>query len=95
MDRQETLDAAARCVLGDRNNAHGAPEDNFRQTAAIWNVHLKGRGLLADDKELTPSDVAALMIGLKLARLVTSIDKADTWIDIAGYAACGAEVSTK
>ena len=93
MDRKETLDAAAKCVLSDRNTSYGSPEDNFRQTAAIWNVHLQGRGLLAEGKSLGPEDVAALMIGLKLARLVTSIDKADTWVDIAGYAACGAEVA--
>lgn len=93
MNRKETLDTAALCVLGDRTQAYGSPEDNFRTTATIWTAHLQGRGLLAEGKSLGPEDVAALMIGLKLARLVTSIDKADTWVDIAGYAACGAEVS--
>jgi hypothetical protein len=94
MNRQETLDAAGRCVLSDRNKAYGSPEDNFNQTAAIWTAHLKGRGLLAEGKALAAGDVAALMIGLKLARLVTSMDNADTWVDLAGYAACGAEVAT-
>jgi len=31
---------------------------------------------------------------LKLARIKTSPEHADHWIDIAGYAACGGEVAT-
>jgi hypothetical protein len=94
MNRQEALDAAGRCVLADRNQAYGDPESNFANTAAIWTVHLRGRGLLAEGKELEPFDVAALMIGLKLARLVTSPDKADTWVDIIGYGSCGIECAS-
>jgi hypothetical protein len=35
-------------------------------------------------------DVAALMIGLKLARIQAQ-PKRDNWLDICGYAACGWE----
>ena len=95
MNRKEALDEAARCVLSDRNKEYGNPEDNFKTTAQIWNAHLQGRGLLADGKSLEPLDVAALMVGLKLARLVTSPGKTDTWVDMIGYAACGVECATK
>jgi hypothetical protein len=94
MNRQEALDAGGQCVLSDRNKSYGNPEDNFKNTADIWNVHLRGRGLLAPGKELDTRDVAALMVGLKLARLVTSPEKLDTWIDIIGYGACGAECAS-
>lgn len=43
--------------------------------------------------QFTAPDVAGCMIALKLARLSTSTSKADTWIDIAGYAALGAEIA--
>ena len=40
----------------------------------------------------TASDVANMMILLKIARGANGKPKADTWIDIAGYAACGGEL---
>jgi hypothetical protein len=43
--------------------------------------------------ELTPADVAAMMILMKVSRITTSPGKEDNWVDIAGYAACGAEVT--
>lgn len=92
MNRKDSLDAAAGCVLVDRNKSYGDPEDNFRTTAQIMTAYLKGRGLLAGD--LAPHDVAALMISLKLARLCTSPDKEDTWVDLIGYGACGVECAT-
>lgn len=94
MDRREALDAAAACVLSDRNKDYGSPERNFETTAAMMDAYLRGRGLLPASVRLESHDVAALMICLKLARLVTSPGKADTWVDIIGYASCGAEVAT-
>lgn len=94
MNRQEALAEAGKYVLADRNKSYGSPEDNFKNTADIWNVHLRGRGLLAPGMSLDARDVAALMIGLKLARLVTSPEKLDTWLDIIGYGACGAECAS-
>ena len=38
-------------------------------------------------------DVAHLMMLLKIARLATGEPKADTYIDIAGYAALGGELT--
>ena len=42
--------------------------------------------------DLTPHDVAAMMILLKIARVAGGHGKSDNWIDIAGYAACGGEL---
>jgi hypothetical protein len=87
LDRQGCLDAAGRAVLADRANVYGPPEDNFRRIAAIWSVVL---GI-----EVTPTQVAACMAGVKLARLAQSPGHGDSWVDLAGYAACGAEVSSR
>lgn len=89
MSRQEVLEAAMKCVCGDRDEQYGSPENNFRQIAAFWNAYL-GPFLSC---EITPADVAAMMILFKVARIATGQSKDDNWIDAAGYAACGAEVS--
>lgn len=81
--REHVLRTAEELVMGDRNKDYSDPTDNFEQTAGLWSEYLK--------MPLKAHDVAVLMILVKVARLSTSPDKADNWIDIAGYAACGAE----
>ncbi len=93
MNRQQVIDEIGKCVLRDRNADYGTPEDNFADTAAIWNIYLRRRGLLAKDQTLTSKDVAALMVGLKMARLGASPNKMDNWVDLGGYAVCGGEVA--
>ncbi len=87
MTREEVLKAAAECVLKDRANTYGPPEDSFSIIAELWSAYF---GL-----DMTSVDVAAMMILLKLARIRKSPDHADSWVDIAGYAACGGEIGTK
>jgi len=86
MTRAEILAAAAHAVTQDRNATHGEPEDSFGLIAAYWSAHL--------DQVISRADVAVMMNLLKLARIKTSPEHADHWIDIAGYAACGGEVAT-
>jgi hypothetical protein len=38
---------------------------------------------------IAPHDVAAMMAMLKLSRIRWSPGKRDSWVDLAGYAACG------
>lgn len=101
MNRQETLEKALDAVNA-RPKSYGPPEQNFDRIARRWNVHLENRDLqlvkweggIAIAAHLTATDVAILMADIKLARLEESPGHADSWIDLAGYAACGAEVST-
>ena len=44
--------------------------------------------------EITPTEVAAMMALLKIARVASGHSKADNWIDLAGYAACGGELDS-
>lgn len=92
MTRSEILKAAERCVCTDRNQQYGEPEDNFRIIAALWNVYLFGRGAKA---QLNPADIGAMMALFKLGRIATGGNKADNFIDLAGYAACAGEISTE
>lgn len=88
--RQQVLQEAERLIHSDRNAEYGEPEDNFGQSAALIYGYLKP--YLKPDCAISPADVAAMMILMKIARLSTDPSKMDSWTDIAGYAACGAEV---
>lgn len=86
--REAALAEIGQCVLQDRNASYGDPEDNFQDIADRWSVLFRGRGVT-----FTPADVAAMMCDVKLARLRTSMGKADNWVDLAGYAVCGYSVT--
>ena len=93
MKRSEILETAKLCVCGDREQAYGSPENNFQTIASMWTAYLQEscvpRGIFID---ICPEDVAAMMALLKIARIASGHGKADNWIDLAGYAACGGEV---
>lgn len=86
MTRKECLDHAAKAVLTDRNAAYGEPEDSFGVIAALWSRYT--------GCDISTADVAAMMIILKLARVEGNPRHMDSWVDIAGYAACGAECAS-
>lgn len=95
--RAQVLAAARACVCGDREQDYGSPENNFRTIASLWNSYLYGAGLMENPtphvwKGLKPKDVAAMLALLKVARIAGNRPKPDNWIDLAGYAACGAEL---
>lgn len=90
--RAEVLREAEKLITGDRNAAYGSPTQNFQDTARIWTVQLGHK--LKEGAVIDPGEVASLMIGLKLARIKAS-PKLDNWMDIAGYAGCGAEADTE
>lgn len=86
MNRLDTLKAAAECVCGSREEDYGSPEDNFSVIAALWTAYT--------GTDVTPKDVAMMMALLKIARAKAG-SKPDTYIDLAGYAAWGAEISER
>lgn len=85
--REDILSSALECVKRDRNLDYDEPEKNFERIADLWNVYL-GDKL---NEDITPHDTAIMAILIKVARVMSSPSKKDHWIDIAGYAACGAE----
>ena len=95
--RREILQAADRCVCGDRDNQYGSPENSFKAIASMWNSYLYAKGLIENNstewKGIVPQDVAAMMVLFKMARVATGKNKADNWVDAAGYAACGGEIA--
>ena len=86
--RQDILRTAESLIHGDREQDYGRPIDSFRRVAAAFNLVLEGAG----HPPIDPVTAAKLMIALKLSRLAGGDNKDDTWIDLAGYSALGAEV---
>lgn len=82
--RSYILREAERCVCGHREQDYGSPEDNFKIIAHLWSAYL--------DHSVTPLDVAMMMSLLKVARIRTGNGTMDSFIDLAGYAACGGEI---
>ena len=88
-ERVMVLEEAGSLITGDRNISYGTPTQNFTNIAELWSVRMKHK--LKDDTSIDPEDVADLMILLKVARNIANI-KRDSYVDIAGYAGCGAEI---
>ena len=87
--REDFLSKAEELINGPRAKEYGPAKMNHERIAAIWNVFLEKKLVHA----ITPKDVVACMIGLKLARLAEDTSKDDSWVDIIGYAALGGEIA--
>jgi hypothetical protein len=83
--REQMLDEAKAIVTRSRAQQYAPPGQDFKNIADIWSVLLKVR--------VSPEQVAQCMVALKLCRLIHTPAHEDNWTDIAGYAACGYEVT--
>ena len=83
--RSDLLNKAIEIVDGERRNQYGEPEDVFTKISHLWSDYLNA--------ELTPVDVANMMMLLKIARSQSNPEYQDNYIDIAGYAACAGEIA--
>lgn len=92
LTRADILHAAEKCVCGQREQDYGTPEDNFETIAELWETYLR-RACVdeAGGVYIDATDVAMMMALLKIARIAGGVGTRDSFIDLAGYAACGAE----
>lgn len=86
MNRPEILEAAKKCVCGEREQEYGTPENNFALVANLWTAYM--------GNYYSPVDVAMMMALLKIARIKTGGGTEDSFVDLAGYAACAGEIMT-
>ncbi len=84
MKRAEVLRLAEKCVCGGRDSDYGTPEDNFGTIAKLWTIYCS--------TTFTAKDVAMMMALLKIARIRSGRYSADSYVDLAGYAACACEI---
>lgn len=77
------LEEADQIINGQRRTDYGDAKACFNRIATFWNTYLGGRC----DKELSPYDVANMMILFKVARDAHKPGHRDNFLDIIGYAA--------
>lgn len=87
----KTLTDAALAIEA-RQAVYGPPNKNFEAIAEMWTVWLRTR-YGKSHARLDAADVAAMSALIKLARLAETPAHADSWVDLAGYAACGTQVT--
>ncbi len=88
--RESILDAAKARVCGDRDNRYGKPENNFRLISKLWTAYIQGK---YKDVEISPVDVCMMQAEAKIARICTGVETFDSFVDLAGYGACGGELA--
>lgn len=75
----QVFEDARNAVLDDRGETHGGIHENFGQTSELWSSYL--------DTDLSPVDVAVMMVLLKASRQKCGSQDPDHYTDMAGYAA--------
>lgn len=82
MNKNQLLDAC-KVALNSRGQHYGKVLENHNRIAKIWSLII--------GSEVTEEQVALMMVGLKVARLIETPDHQDSILDIAGYAAVMSE----
>jgi hypothetical protein len=86
MKRDDVLAKAGELINGDRKEDYGDAYLNHMRIAEFWNNYLE------TENKITPTDVAMMMLLVKVARLMHTY-KEDSFVDICGYAALAGEMS--
>ena len=87
VSRTDILDRAKAIVTGEREKQYGKPEDNFAIIAELWGAYT--------GYKFSPVDVAMMMALLKVALIKTGVGTVDSFVDLAGYAACAGEIAER
>lgn len=77
------LKEANAIIYGDREKTYGHPAKNLNTIAVTWNAYMMAKL----ERDITPKDVAALMMLVKVARFANDPSHRDNLVDICGYAA--------
>jgi len=101
MNAEEMLHSATKAVVGPRAEDYGDKYTNHTRIAKLWTMWLNERTRTwavdgqeeRPDVEITPYDVAMMMLLVKVARLMHSPGHQDSHIDIAGYASISEEIA--
>jgi hypothetical protein len=79
------LEEAQTIIYGDREKTYGHPAKNLKTIANMWNAYMNNM----DDANfsVSPKDVAAMMMLVKVARFANDPSHRDNLVDVCGYAA--------
>lgn len=82
--RTQVLVTADRIIGGDRQQDYGDARESFGRIGQLWS------GILG--MPVTAQQVALCMVALKISRAAGKPGHADSYVDMAGYAALAAEL---
>jgi hypothetical protein len=92
MSKREILRKATKAVAA-RGKNYGDVRENFERIARRWRAHLQNR--FGMEVPIDAYSVALMMDDMKSARLENDPRHEDSWVDKAGYAACGGEIAKR
>jgi hypothetical protein len=83
---RSAISEADDIIYGDRESTYGRPDKNLRLIADLWQSYLDGRFAEphAMSPNIKPSDVAIMMVLLKIARHANKYTR-DNIVDGIGY----------
>ncbi|MEK9724837.1 MAG: DUF6378 domain-containing protein [Rhodospirillaceae bacterium] len=87
LTRTGVLRRADELICKDRADDYGDAHANFTRIARMWSAYL--------GREIAAHDVANMMALLKISRLANQPTHYDSAVDLAGYAALGAELAER
>jgi hypothetical protein len=90
LSNASVLEEALSVTSGARRRDYDKATPNHERIASLFNAYIGARK--DPSAPLSALDVAHLMILLKLARAVYTPTR-DSYVDIAGYARCAAEIA--
>lgn len=93
MDRDDVLAEAKKKINTDRAEDYGDAFETFERISDGWNLILNSA--MREKGYFDATDHALMMIWLKIARLLKNPTHEDSWVDLVGYGALGAECATK
>ena len=91
-ERGSILAEAHDIINGERQQQYGSPEDSHNVIAQLWNGYRNAKAAAGSSPEITPRDVAHMMVLFKLARELNGAGKRDNYRDAAGYLAIAADM---
>lgn len=77
---------ASHLLGGDRQGQYGDARVTHERIAQMWNA------IVPQGKRIAASDVALMMIAVKIVRASKNPGHRDSWVDIAGYAEIGSQL---
>jgi hypothetical protein len=86
--RARLLRDAEMAICNQKAEEHGPARENLGTIASMWSTYLAAIG----HRPLMAHDVALMQNLVKISRLATNPDNADSWMDQAGYAGLGYEM---
>lgn len=84
--KAEDILETALAVLHEREEQHGKKTQNLQMIAALWSIYL--------NVPVSASEVAQMMVLLKIARSQNGNYNPDDFVDAVGYAALAGEAAT-